>query len=152
MTPPERAFLEAARTATLATIDPDGLPRLVPICFVVGAAGEILTPLDEKPKSTPDPHRVARVRDIVERPDVTVLADRWSEDWSELAWLRLHGRATLMEPGMPGHEPAVGALRAKYPQYESHRLEDRPIIRIEVLRARSWPTPLPSGASRDSAP
>ena len=32
----ERAFLESARTATLATIAPDGVPRLVPICFVVG--------------------------------------------------------------------------------------------------------------------
>ena len=31
----QRAFLESARRAVLATIAPDGQPRLVPICFVV---------------------------------------------------------------------------------------------------------------------
>jgi hypothetical protein len=33
---------------------------------------------------------------------------------------------------------AVTALRAKYPQYEGHRLEERPIIRVVLTRSRSW--------------
>jgi PPOX class probable F420-dependent enzyme len=138
----ERRFLEEARTATLATRSPDGgSARLVPICFVVLdlAAGPCLvTPLDEKPKRVADPRDLERVRDIGARPDVDLLVDRWSEDWSDLAWLRIGGRAGLLDAGHPDHAAAVPRLRAKYPQYESHRLEDRPAIRIDVLRARSW--------------
>ena len=137
----QREFLAASRTATLATIAEDGRPRLVPICFVVGVDGEAVhTPLDEKPKAVADPHDLERVRDILARPEVVLLVDRWSEEWSRLAWLRVEGHASLVEPGDAGgeHERAVAALRAKYPQYRSHRLEQRPIIRIDVERARRW--------------
>jgi PPOX class probable F420-dependent enzyme len=145
LTPLEREFLAAARRAILATVDSDGLPRLVPICFVLGnplAALRIYTPLDEKPKRSADPHELERVRDIVARPDVSILVDRWSEDWAQLGWLRLQGEASLIEPGeSPAnaeHTAAVTALRAKYPQYATHRLEARPIVRIVIERSRSW--------------
>lgn len=141
MTPPERAFLERARAATLATIGPDGLPRLVPICFVVADDDTILTPIDEKPKRDPDPYATARVRDIAARPEVALLVDRWSEDWNRLAWLRLRGRAALLRPGDDGHAEAVAALRAKYEQYAGHRLEARPMIRITIDSARGWGEP-----------
>jgi PPOX class probable F420-dependent enzyme len=152
-----RTFLAAARTATLATIGPSGRPRLVPICFVVGvddATGRVrvYSPLDEKPKSGADPYALARVRDLLARPQATLLVDRWSEDWDRLAWLRLETRADLLEPGpreadggargdLEGateHGAATTALRAKYPQYAGHRLEDRPILRFTVERAVGW--------------
>jgi PPOX class probable F420-dependent enzyme len=145
LTASEHAFLEQARTAVLATVAPDGLPRLVPICFAVAGSKSgsavVLSPLDEKPKRVVDPHDLERVRDIRTNPTVSLLVERWSEDWSQLAWLRLAGRAELIEPdGLDAaeHAAAVAALRAKYPQYEQHRLEDRPIIRIVVTGARSW--------------
>jgi PPOX class probable F420-dependent enzyme len=142
MQPDERAFLAAERTATLATIALDGVPRLVPVCFVLGEAVEpvIYSPIDDKPKRVGDPHDLARVRDILARPDVSLLVDRWSEDWSALGWLRIQGRASLLEPsGAPDeHGTAVTALRAKYPQYADHHLEDRPVIRIAVVATRSW--------------
>lgn len=126
----------------LATIDPNGRPRLVPICFVALAddpAPVIYLPLDEKPKRNADAHALARVRDIVARPEVTLLVDRWDEDWSRLAWLRLHGLADLLEAAAT-HERAgaIAALRAKYPQYADHDLESRPLIRIAVSHASSW--------------
>ena len=94
LTAAERDLLATARRATLATVAPDGRPRLVPICFVV--IDDVLwSPLDEKPKSVDDVRSLARVRDIVERPTASVLVDRWSEDWSELAWVRITGRATM---------------------------------------------------------
>ncbi|HXG40191.1 MAG TPA: hypothetical protein VNJ28_04540, partial [Candidatus Limnocylindrales bacterium] len=65
----------------------------------------------------------------------------WDEDWSRLAWLRLHGTGEILEPQpheREEHAAAVAALRAKYPQYASHRLEERPIIRIVGDRFRSW--------------
>ena len=138
LTPDERGFLAAARRAILATIDPAGQARLVPICFVVadGAAGPVLyTPIDEKPKSRSDPLELARVRDIVERPAVTVLVERWDEDWTRLGWLRLRGTASVMDAA-----PAtvVALLRGKYPQYRAHALERRPAIRIALVATRSW--------------
>jgi PPOX class probable F420-dependent enzyme len=144
LTSSELAFLTAARTATLATIDDGGLPRLVPICFVVTEQPRLVvySPLDEKPKRVPDAHDLARVRDILERPEVALLVDRWSEDWGHLGWLRLRGIADLVEPGDTAaadeHRTVVAALRRKYPQYASHDLEERPLIRIAIERSRSW--------------
>ena len=135
LTAAEDALLAEARRATLATIDSAGRPRLVPICFVVD--GDILwSPLDEKPKAVADVRSLARVRDIAERPLVTVLVDRWSEDWTQLGWVRLHGTAQLVEPG---EVPAsvIPALRSRYPQYAGHDLEHRPMLRI-TIDATSW--------------
>ena len=138
LTADQLAFLAAARTATLATIAPDGSPRLVPVCFVVRDGTDLYVPLDEKPKRTDDPRDLARVRDILERPAVALLVDRWSEDWSELGWLRIRGDASLVEPAdePAEHAAVVAELRAKYPQYASHRLEERPLIRIRVTGRR----------------
>jgi PPOX class probable F420-dependent enzyme len=136
--PAQRAFLADARRATLATLARDCRPRLVPICFVLEPDAAIAwTPLDEKPKAVDDVRRLARVRDIVDRPDVVVLVDRWSEDWSELEWLRLDGLASLITPS-PAQASVIRDLRAKYPQYRDHDLERRPLIRIEVTRAVGW--------------
>jgi PPOX class probable F420-dependent enzyme len=142
----QRQFLAAARSATLATIAPTGRPRLVPICFVIQPAGpdglpRLHSPLDEKPKRSDDPHDLARVRDILGDPEVTLLVDRWSESWARLAWLRLEARAALLEPGTGDsaeHAIAVAALRAKYPQYAGHRLDERPMLRFTIKRVVAW--------------
>ncbi len=142
LSPGDRAFLVEARRAVLATIAPDGRPRLVPVCFVLDPDLPVAyTPLDDKPKRVDDVRDLARVRDILERPAVTLLVDRWDEDWSRLAWLRLGGIAALIEPG-PDREGeragAIAALRAKYPQYAGHRLEANPLIRIEIEAVARW--------------
>lgn len=137
LTPGQRAFLAASRSGALATIDGRGRPRLVPICFAVRGEA-VYSPLDEKPKRVDDPHALARVHDLRERPAATLLVERWSEDWTELGWLRIDVRGELLEPGGAEHDAAVAALRAKYPQYATHRLEARPMIRLTVEGARSW--------------
>jgi PPOX class probable F420-dependent enzyme len=144
----ELQFLSAARRAVLATIDEGDLPRLVPCCFTVSERGDetsslvLHTPIDNKPKRSEDPHVLARVRDILLRPEVALLVDRWSEDWSRLGWLRLRGRAELLEPDDPAvaeeRVRAIDALRAKYAQYADHALEERPVIRISVESASRW--------------
>lgn len=141
LTRTQRTFLEASRRAVLATLAPDGAARLVPICFVIDPRRPILyTPLDEKPKTVADPTHLARVRDIVRDPRVSVLVDRWEEEWTMLAWLRCLGTATVIDPGGDGRgrPAAIGALRAKYPQYASHDLEARPLIRVVIGHATSW--------------
>jgi PPOX class probable F420-dependent enzyme len=142
LTSRQRDVLTAARRAVLATIAPDGRPRLVPICHVLDEAGPILySPLDEKRKQAADPRTLARVRDLLRDPRVTLLVDTWSEDWNDLAWLRCQGSASILEPGgddAAEHGAAVVALRAKYPQYATHDLQSRPLIRIALQRVTSW--------------
>lgn len=147
LTAAEAHLLDEARTAVLATIDPTGRPRLVPICFVVRGASDaspaIYSPIDEKPKRTTDAHRLARIRDIAARPEVSLLVQHWDEDWTRLAWLRLHGTAELIEADDPAaaieRDDAIAALRDKYPQYAGHHLAARPLIRIRPSQATSWP-------------
>jgi PPOX class probable F420-dependent enzyme len=141
LTPTDRALLADARRATLATIAPDGMPRLVPICFAVHATDAALySALDEKPKRTADPHALARVRDVAADPRVSILVDRWDEDWTRLAWLRCLGLATLLEPGAADdeHRRAIEALRDRYPAYRRHDLESRPVLRIAIERIVRW--------------
>ena len=142
----QRRFIEGRRTATLATISPSGQPRLVPICFVLAdprpaePCAVLYSPLDEKPKRGGDVRGLARVRDIVERPEVTLLFDRWSEDWSRLAWLRGRGTASLMErhTDAEAHGWAVEALRAKYPQYRGHAIDVLPMLRVAIAEVVFW--------------
>ena len=147
LTGPEQSFVTGSRRAVLATIRPDGEPRLVPVCFVLADAADelgraiVYSPVDEKPKASIDPHDLGRVRDLLVLPAVTVLVDRWSEDWQRLGWVRLSGRARLLEPtGREGaeHQRAVAMLKAKYAQYATHDLANRPIIRIAVDRIQRW--------------
>jgi PPOX class probable F420-dependent enzyme len=135
----QRTFLDAARRATLATIAPEGVPRLVPICFVVHPELPLVySPIDEKPKRSADPVALARVRDLLVDPHVEILVDRWDEDWTRLAWLRGSGTATLIESGHEEHLPAIAGLRARYAQYVDHDLEHRPVIRIAIERVTAW--------------
>jgi PPOX class probable F420-dependent enzyme len=143
------AFIAEARTASLGTIAQDGRPRLVPICFVVEREA-LFTPIDEKPKQGPDPRQLARIRDVERRADVTVLIDRWDEDWERLAWLRIDGRASFAEDPAE-RASAIAALRAKYPQYAGHDLESRPLILIAIQRVRSWGDLSDPGRSRSPA-
>jgi hypothetical protein len=81
------------------------------------------------------------VRDLLVLPEVTLLAERWDEDWSRLGWLRAYGTAELLEPESrerSEHAAALAALREKYSQYRDQRLEERPVIRILVTRSVSW--------------
>lgn len=136
----ERAFLQTARRAVLATIAPGGRPRLVPICFVIDPARPILyTPIDEKPKEATDAMQLARIRDLIADPRVSVLVDRWEETWVRLAWVRCLGSASLVEPGdVPERGAAIASLRSKYEQYATHQLEALPIIRIAIQQTTSW--------------
>jgi PPOX class probable F420-dependent enzyme len=142
-----RTLVADARTATLATQRPDGRPRLVPVCYVLAPDEDgqgrpiVYTPLDEKPKRVTDPRRLGRVADLLVLPQAGLLIERWDEDWSRLAWVRLEGRADILEPQpheRDEHAAAVAGLRAKYPQYETQALGDRPIIRIVVDRVTTW--------------
>ena len=113
--PEQTAFLVRQRVARLATASGAGEPHVVPVCFAYSPGG-IYTALDQKPKSVP-PARLKRVRNILENPNVALVADRYAEDWSLLAFVMVRGRAELLEPNVEEHAAAVRLLRGKYHQY-----------------------------------
>jgi PPOX class probable F420-dependent enzyme len=124
----------------LATADAAGVPAVVPVCFAVvddGDGAAIVSALDEKPKRVPVT-RLRRVRHILANPAVALVVDDYGEDWTRLAFVQVRGRARLVEPGEPGFAEAIVALRAKYAQYQTMAIEERPLIRIEELTASSW--------------
>jgi PPOX class probable F420-dependent enzyme len=126
-------FLNHQRVARLATLGSKGYPDAVPICFAC-VEGMIYTPIDEKPKSVP-PASLRRVRNILARPEVCVVWDRYEDDWTP--WLQVTGRASLVED-RDERARALTALRRRYPQYREMDLESRPLIKIVPAAVRWW--------------
>lgn len=136
MSPEERAFVTDARVGRLATADERGQPHAVPICFAL-VEETLVSPLDEKAK-TVSSQALRRVQNIEANPHVAVIIDRYVEDWSELCWVQIRGRASLLETDALIHSASVEALREKYPQYTDHALEERPAIQIKPDTVSSW--------------
>jgi PPOX class probable F420-dependent enzyme len=124
--------LTAARVARLATTDPDGRPHLVPIVFAL-AGDTVYSAVDRKPKRSRTLRRVENAR---VRPDVTILVDHYDDDWSRLWWIRLRGRARVLDTG-DERERALELLREKYPQYREEP-PDGPVLAVEVTEVRAW--------------
>jgi len=135
MTKREKAFVQSARVAHLATADKTGRPHVIPICFALDGK-ELYSPIDEKPKKAA-PLRLKRIRNIRANPHVAVVIDRYDENWQRLAYVLIVGKAKLLMRGAR-HKRAVRLLRKKYPQYKKMRLEERPMIQITPLQWKSW--------------
>lgn len=140
-----RKLLTEARVGRLATVTGDGRPHLVPCCFVhvaadgvpVGAEdpprGVIYSIVDGKPKSTTSLRRLDNVR---ANPAASLVIDRYAENWSELWWVRVDGRASILEHGQE-YERARRLLIDKYEQYRA----DPPggaVLRIDVTGSTGW--------------
>jgi len=130
-----RTFLEQQRVGHLATVSRSGEPHVVPVCYAV-ADDTIYTPIDEKPKKLG--RTLRRVRNIEETGRAALVVDRYDEDWTQLGWVLLRGRAELLAPGSPEQARAVGLLRQRYPQYRTMRLETQPMIALRVERVSVW--------------
>jgi len=124
--------LTAARVARLATTDPDGRPHLVPIVFALDG-DTLYSAVDRKPKRSSTLRRIENAR---ARPDVTVLVDHYDEDWERLWWIRLRGRARVLDNGKE-RERALALLTAKYPQYRDVP-PDGPVLAVDVTQVRTW--------------
>lgn len=127
-----RQRVGAARAARLATVDPDGRPHLVPVCFVL--LGDVVYhAVDEKPKRH---RRLRRLENIQATGRACLLIDEYDEDWSKLWWVRLDGHGRLVDD--PAEEAAARtALAAKYPQYVE-RPPGGPVVAVAVTRWSAW--------------
>lgn len=127
------ALLAELRVARLGTIARDGRPHLVPACYA-WVDGRFAIAVDEKPKRA---GQLARIRNIERDPRVTLLFDRYDDDWNQLAWLRVEGIAEVRAMGSEWPE-ALEALRARYPQYAGMSLDSLPVIAITPERVTGW--------------
>ena len=127
------AAVASARVARLGTVDTSGAVRLVPICFAV-VDGWVVSAVDHKPKRT---GQLRRLDDIAATGTATVLLDAYDEDWTQLWWVRVRGRAEVHEAGDPVAGPAVTALVGRYPQYREHPPTGT-VYRIAMDEVRWW--------------
>jgi PPOX class probable F420-dependent enzyme len=127
-----RGLVAESRAGRLATIDPDGRPNLVPFVFAL-EEDVLVSAVDRKPKESEGLRRLSNIR---ARPDVTVLVDNYEEDWERLWWVRLRGRARVVEEG-PDRDRAVGLLVRKYAQYREEPPQG-PAILVQVLDWLGW--------------
>jgi PPOX class probable F420-dependent enzyme len=126
------ARLAGARIATLATSDPDGRPHLVPIVFAVDG-DTLYSAVDSKPKRSRTLRRIENAR---ARPDVTILVDHYEEDWRRLWWIRVRGRARVLDHGGElAH--ALALLTAKYEQYLAEP-PGGPVLAVDITDVREW--------------
>ena len=128
-----RALFASTSVARLATCDAAGQPHLVPITFAL-EGDAIVTAVDHKPKRTT---RLRRLANIAANPRVSVLADHYEDDWSNLWWVRADGTASVLEPGTDEHADASARLARRYEQYRE-RAPEGPAIAISVSRWGGW--------------
>ena len=131
----QRRFVESMRVARLATADASGAPHVVPVCYAL-IGDNLYVTIDEKPKRS-GVRAMKRLRNIDVNPNVAVVVDRYDDDWARLAWVMLRGRAEILDAG-DEHDRAQAALRARYPQYRTMRLEPLPVIALRVGRVNAW--------------
>ena len=131
-------FIRSHRVARLATASAEGQPAVVPVCYVFDDKN-VYTPIDEKPKSV-QAGLLKRIRNINANPNVALVVDDYSEDWSELVYVLIRGTAEIISPGDEASEHArvIALLREKYPQYRSMKLDEKPIIKIKPARIKRW--------------
>lgn len=142
-----RQLVQTARVARLATVDAEGRPHLVPVCFVLiggedsGRPGDdgsengdrVHIAVDHKPKRGTELRRTANLRAT---GHACLLVDHYDEDWSQLWWVRLDGHGQ-QSSDLDEVSRALDALAAKYPQYRERR-PDGPVLTVEVTGYRGW--------------
>ena len=135
--PAVEEFIERARVARLATIDSEFKPHLVPVVFVFNG-NHFFIPVDEKRKKA-KPEKLKRIRNIQDNPNVTLLIDEYSEDWTKLAFVMIQGKASIAtkEEGNIQVRQAYKKLMIKYLQYQKVGLGERCII-ITPKKVASW--------------
>ena len=136
LTSAESKFVHQQRVARLATADENGSPTLVPVCYAYDGT-YFYTPLDQKPKRVAG-NQLRRVRNIEARHEATLLIDQYSDDWSQLGYVQIHGRAELIAPEHNLHAQALVLLRERYMQYRAMALEQNMVIMISPQHIVSW--------------
>jgi len=126
----ERGFVARQRIAHLATTYPDGRPHVVPISPVLD--------LDRVVFATE--RATQKVRNVTQSGAVAICFDEYSEVWSSLRQVIVHGNAYLIDSGFEFRRDR-DLLYDKYEQYETDapiEEDSTVIVEVRILRAASW--------------
>jgi PPOX class probable F420-dependent enzyme len=104
----------------------------VPIVFAIDG-DTLYSAVDRKPKRSTTLRRIENAR---ARSDVTVLVDHYEDDWNRLWWIRLRGRARVLDEG-DELERALRLLAEKYPQYRDEP-PHAPVLAVDVTDVSGW--------------
>jgi PPOX class probable F420-dependent enzyme len=126
-----RELLEGSPVARLGFLDADDRPRVLPVTFTIHD-GMLWSAIDRKPKRAAEPARVGYLR---RRPHAALTADRYSDDWSDLAWVQALGHVDVLTDA-----DAPRALAALAVKYEPYRREPPPgpLLRLTPERFLCW--------------
>ena len=127
-----RRRLAESLVAHLATAGPDAMPHIVPITFAIDRE-TLYFAVDAKPKRTTN---LKRLQNIAANPAVSVLVDRYEDDWTRLWWVRVDGTARIVEDAAES-EHAIDLLMKRYPQYR-HTRPEGPVVAISMDRLSGW--------------
>lgn len=122
----------SARVARLATVDGQGRPHVVPICFAI-EGDTLYFAVDAKPKRSP---HLKRLDNIAANPAASILIDYYDEDWEKLWWVRLDGTARIVTQSAEV-QSALGLLAERYPQYRQTRPEG-PVVAVAIEGMSGW--------------
>ena len=135
-----RAIIEESRVARLVTVDVDDnnipQPYLVPTVFVFDGK-HFFIPFDKKSKKV-SIEKSRRLKNIQKNPNVVILIDEYSDDWSKLFFVMIRGSAKVIE-----EEEKKLLVRAhkllllKYPQYKNVGI-GRSCIMIDPRKVIFW--------------
>jgi PPOX class probable F420-dependent enzyme len=134
---PVQRFMQSHVVARLATTGKDGQPHVIPFCYAFDGACVYFV-VDEKPKrQTGKP--LKRIRNILENPQVALVIDDYADDWSQLAYVLVSGRASLVEQEEE-YQQALSLLRERYPQYHHMSLTfpHNAMVRITPTKVHAW--------------
>ena len=127
-----RRLVSTAPVGRLATVRRDGRPHVVPICFVV-TNDVVYSAVDNKPKRQ---RHLQRISNVAATGTASLLIDEYDDDWSRLWWVRLDGRARLVDNTVEA-ERAIRLLCNKYPQYRDQP-PSGPVLAVDVERWVGW--------------
>ena len=125
------------RIARMATADELGNPLILPVCFAYDG-GFIYSPIDKKPKRV-SANKLKRVRNIIDNPNISLVIDKYVENWNKLYYVIIIGGADVIYSGEE-YKRSLKILTEKYDQYRKMGLEHlgAPVIKITPEKIISW--------------
>jgi PPOX class probable F420-dependent enzyme len=137
-----KTIIDKARVARLATVDIEFKPHLIPVVFVFDN-GRYFIPIDEKTKRS-RPEKLKRAKNIQQNPNVALLIDEYNEDWTELFFIMIQGKACIIggkeleqQNDLLLLEKAQKLLSDKYLQYQKTGIGEY-VIMIIPQKVITW--------------
>jgi PPOX class probable F420-dependent enzyme len=124
------------RVVRFATVDERGRPHVVPVIFAIDG-DTFYSPTDRPNDHRPLPPK--RLRNLEHNGQVTILADRYDEDWLKAWWVRLRGTGRVVAEGTERIR-ALGLVDRKYPQFDGDVYAERggPVLAVDISDWLGW--------------